>query len=306
MDEAFLPVTVYIQDINDHAPEFQNTPYYLEVDELTPVGLTVFRGLHAIDKDKPNTPNSDVTYSIVGGNENNSFALSDPIEGILVVNKPLDYDYGSREFKLLIQASDHGSPESKSSVTTMTIRLKDSDDQNPIFTKEVYKTHVLEAAAITGARIRVKLSLDPPIHAFDQDVGVNAPLRYSIIQGNCYGFGSVIRSNEKGLFEMHDQMADLYLVKEVDREALKSPILTLHIQATQTDNSLRTATAKVDVQVLDVNDNVPEFEYEMYNITVMENLPPGFTVVQVSAFDEDSLPFAGPKSTNRIGASPLI
>ncbi|GIY34020.1 cadherin-89D [Caerostris extrusa] len=65
-DEAFLPVTVYIQDINDHAPEFQNTtPYYLEVDELTPVGLTVFRGLHAIDKDKPNTPNSDVTYSIV-------------------------------------------------------------------------------------------------------------------------------------------------------------------------------------------------------------------------------------------------
>ncbi|PRD36751.1 UNVERIFIED_CONTAM: Cad89D [Trichonephila clavipes] len=105
MDEAFLPVTVYIQDINDHAPEFQNTPYYLEVDELTPVGLTVFRGLHAIDKDKPNTPNSDVTYSIVGGNENNSFALSDPIEGILVVNKPLDYDYGSREFKLLIQAS---------------------------------------------------------------------------------------------------------------------------------------------------------------------------------------------------------
>ncbi|CAL1272163.1 unnamed protein product [Larinioides sclopetarius] len=276
-DEAFLPVTVYIQDINDHAPEFQNTPYYLEVDELTPVGLTVFRGLHAIDKDKPNTPNSDVTYSIVGGNENNSFALSDPIEGILVVNKPLDYDYGSREFKLLIQASDHGSPESKSSVTTMTIRLKDSDDQNPIFTKEVYKTHVLEAAAITGARIRVKLSLDPPIHAYDQDVGVNAPLRYSIIQGN-----------EKGLFEMHDQMADLYLVKEIDRESLKSPILTLHIQATQTDNNLRTATAKVDVQVLDVNDNVPEFEYEMYNITVMENLPPGFTVVQVSAFDEDS------------------
>lgn len=31
----------------------------------------------------------------------------------------------------------------------MTIRLKDSDDQNPIFTKEIYKTHVLEAAAIT-------------------------------------------------------------------------------------------------------------------------------------------------------------
>ena len=106
----------------------------------------MFRGIHAIDRDKPNTANSDITYSIVvslqlldfylclsvcvdlrcyrnvnkirerailiesncttqGGNENNSFILSDPIEGILVINKPLDYDNGIREFKIQIQAS---------------------------------------------------------------------------------------------------------------------------------------------------------------------------------------------------------
>lgn len=40
-----------------------------------------------------------------GGNENNSFILSDPIEGTLVINKPLDYDNGIREFKIQIQAS---------------------------------------------------------------------------------------------------------------------------------------------------------------------------------------------------------
>lgn len=34
-EEAFLPVTVYVQDVNDHAPEFQNTPYHLEVDEVS-------------------------------------------------------------------------------------------------------------------------------------------------------------------------------------------------------------------------------------------------------------------------------
>ena len=53
------------------------------------------------------------------------------------------------------------------------------------------------------------------------------------------------------------------------------------------DNPLRSATARVDVLVIDVNDNKPEFEYDMYNITVMENLPPGFTVLQVFAFDAD-------------------
>ncbi|EEC18237.1 conserved hypothetical protein [Ixodes scapularis] len=182
-EEAFLPVTVYIQDVNDHAPEFQNVPYHLEVDELTPVGLTVFRGVHAIDRDKPNTPNSDVTYAIVGGNENNSFALSDPLEGIIVINKPLDFDHGPREYRLEIQARDHGSPESFQSLTSVTIRVKDADDQNPVFTRQVYKTNVTEAAVITGARLRVKLQTDAPVHAFDQDLGINAPLRYSIIHG---------------------------------------------------------------------------------------------------------------------------
>ncbi|GIY34021.1 hypothetical protein CEXT_518171 [Caerostris extrusa] len=46
--------------------------------------------------------------------------LSDPIEGILVVNKPLDYDYGSREFKLLIQAS---SPNCKNNGTVSRKRV---------------------------------------------------------------------------------------------------------------------------------------------------------------------------------------
>ena len=53
------------------------------------------------------------------------------------------------------------------------------------------------------------------------------------------------------------------------------------------DNPLRSATSRVDVSVIDVNDNRPEFEYDMYNITVMENLPRGFTVLQVYAFDAD-------------------
>ena len=33
-EDAFLPITIYIQDVNDHVPEFQNVPYSLEVDEV--------------------------------------------------------------------------------------------------------------------------------------------------------------------------------------------------------------------------------------------------------------------------------
>ncbi|XP_022235281.1 cadherin-89D-like, partial [Limulus polyphemus] len=151
-----------------------------------------------------------------GGNEDNAFVLSDPIEGILVVNKPLDFDKGVREFKLEIQASDHGSPQSLSTITTMTIRVKDADDQNPVFTQETYKTSVTESPIITGAQIRQKLNIDPPIHAYDQDIGINTPVRYKIILGNDHGF-----------FELEEQIGDLYLVKEVDLESLPNPVLNL-------------------------------------------------------------------------------
>lgn len=33
-----LSVTVYVEDVNDHAPVFVGAPYQITVDELTPVG----------------------------------------------------------------------------------------------------------------------------------------------------------------------------------------------------------------------------------------------------------------------------
>lgn len=50
---------------------------------------------------------------------------------------------------------------------------------------------------------------------------------------------------------------------------------TLQIQASQVDNPLKTATARVEVEVLDLNDNLPEFEVDFYNISIVENLPNG-------------------------------
>lgn len=50
---------------------------------------------------------------------------------------------------------DHGSPESFQTNTEVTIRVKDADDQNPVFTKPVYHANVTESAQITVSNIRV-------------------------------------------------------------------------------------------------------------------------------------------------------
>lgn len=47
------------------------------------------------------------------------------------------------------------------------------------------------------------------------------------------------------------------------------------MQASQHDNPLKTAQARVEIEVLDLNDNLPEFEVDFYNISIVENLPNG-------------------------------
>lgn len=98
-----------------------------------------------------------------------------------------------------------------------------------------------------GKRIREKVRVEPAIQAFDQDTGINARLRYSIILGN-----------EGGYFEMNQQTGELFLVREIDLEKLTNPTLSLQIQASQVDNQLRQALARVDISVQDINDNWPE------------------------------------------------
>lgn len=60
------------------------------------------------------------------------------------------------------------------------------------------------------------------------------------------------------------------------------------------------ATAKVIVTVINVNDQDPKFEQESYNASVKENSPPGTHVTVVKATDGDEGPF-GEVSYSLIG-----
>ncbi|XP_047517849.1 cadherin-89D [Pieris napi] len=275
---AYLSVTVYIEDVNDNVPIFLDTPYTVTVDELTPPGLTIFRGIRAFDRDKPNTPNSDVQYSITAGDEGHRFTLESSHKPGLVLRKPLDFDTGDREFWLTVTASDRGSPP-RTTNTTVHILVQDNDDLPPKFTLDVYKTKIPEFYPILGKRIHQELSFNQAIRAFDQDTGVAAPVRYELVSGN-----------ERRLFTLSPLNGSLFLDREIDLDAETAPpgnTFMLQIQAAQVDNPLKTAQTRVEIEILDLNDNLPEFEVDFYNISIVENLPNGFSVLQVMATDKD-------------------
>lgn len=101
-------MTVYIEDINDHSPTFLNLPYQVYVDESTPIGATIYQQINAFDRDKPNTPNSDVQYSM-DSQDNDSggthFSLESPHRPHIILRRQLDFDEGKRMFEIPIVAS---------------------------------------------------------------------------------------------------------------------------------------------------------------------------------------------------------
>lgn len=127
--------------------------------------------------------------------------------------------------------------------------------------------------------IFVRINFSTPIQATDRDRDIDAPIRYDIASGN-----------ERGFFHLDPKNATLYLKRAIDLDAernLPSNTFTLQIHASQVDNPLRSGVARVEVEVLDLNDNLPEFEVDLYNISIVENLPNGFSVLQVIARDRD-------------------
>ncbi|XP_062556840.1 cadherin-89D isoform X3 [Armigeres subalbatus] len=276
---SFFTITVYIEDINDNDPEFINLPYAITLDESTPIETVVFNRIKAIDRDKPNTPNSDIEYAIAPKQIKSGdfpFRLESSQKPKLILQRPLDYDTGLHSMNVLVIASDRGNPP-RTANATVRVTVRDVDDLSPIFTRAIYRTKLKESFPITGKPIHQAVPFDPPIGAFDQD-SLNATLVYSIIGGN-----------ERKLFWMSPETGVIFLQKEIDLEAESLPdnTMVLQIEARQTNSPSRSSLARVEMEIIDLNDNLPEFEVDLYNISIIENLPKGFSILQVNAIDRD-------------------
>uniref|UniRef100_H3C4D4 Protocadherin gamma-C3 n=1 Tax=Tetraodon nigroviridis TaxID=99883 RepID=H3C4D4_TETNG len=153
------------------------------------------------------------------------------------------------------------------------VEIRDVNDNSPSFLKS---DHVLEVAESTVVGVRFPLE-----SAEDPDVGVNALKTYTISKDDC--FTLKIKEIENGR-----RVPELLLNKSLDRE--KKALHTLFLTALDGGSPAKSGTAKITVKVLDINDNVPVFENNVYKISVPENSANGSFVVSVKATDTDEGP----------------
>ncbi|XP_003968224.1 cadherin-18 [Takifugu rubripes] len=277
-EEALEPKSEFIikvQDINDNAPKFPDGPFVATVPEMSEVGTSVLQ-VTASDADDPTYGNSArIVYSILQGQP---YFSVDPKTGI-IRTALADMDREAREhYTVVIQAKDMaGQVGGLSGSTTINITLTDINDNPPKFPQKNYQLYVPESAQVGKPVGKIK--------ANDDDLGINADIKYSIINSegaNTFSI-SADRDTKEGIIS---------LKKPLNYERKKS--YTLHIEGMNTHADPRFSylgsfkdTATLKITVGDVDEG-PVFSIDHYIMDVYENAPRGTEVGAVTARDPDS------------------
>ncbi|XP_077922884.1 protocadherin Fat 2 [Halichoerus grypus] len=125
---ASTTVVINIVDCNNHAPIFSRSSYDGTFDENIPPGTSVLT-VSATDQD--HGENGYVTYSITRPKAV-PFSI-DPYLGIISTSKPMDYELMKRIYTFRVRASDWGSPFRQEKEVSISLRLKNLNDNKPMF-----------------------------------------------------------------------------------------------------------------------------------------------------------------------------
>ncbi|KAM7100497.1 LOW QUALITY PROTEIN: protocadherin beta-15-like [Ciconia maguari] len=255
---------VEVRDVNDNSPVFPEKETVLEILEMASPGSR-FPLESARDKDVGS--NGLLNYSL-GSNSHFSLALGTVKGGAkyaeLVLERQLDREE-QRELNLLLTATDGGSPP-KSGTAQVRIVLLDANDNIPVFGREVYEVRLAENSPLEHLVVRVA--------AADPDEGSNGKVRYTFTQTS---------ERSRQLFELNSATGEIRVTSNLDFEEVENHEMVVRA----TDGGV-SAHCKVQVEILDVNDNTPETALTSFTACISEDALPRTVVALFSVRDRDS------------------
>ncbi|XP_009332601.1 PREDICTED: protocadherin beta-15-like [Pygoscelis adeliae] len=256
---------VEVRDVNDNSPVFPEKEMVLEILETTSPGSR-FPLESAQDKDVGS--NGLQNYSL-GSNSHFSLALGTGKGGAkyaeLVLERQLDREE-QRQLNLLLTATDGGSPP-RSGTAQVRIVVLDANDNIPVFGREVYEVRLAENSPAKQLVVRVA--------AADPDEGSNGKVRYAFTQTS---------ERSRQLFELNPATGEIRVAGNLDFEEAENHEMVVRA----TDGGGLSAHCKVQVEVLDVNDNAPEIALTSLTASIPEDAPPRTVVALFSVRDRDS------------------
>uniref|UniRef100_A0A3B4U9F9 Cadherin domain-containing protein n=1 Tax=Seriola dumerili TaxID=41447 RepID=A0A3B4U9F9_SERDU len=249
---GFTDVIINVWDINDNAPVFTCAPScHGDVAENSVVGTSVMEMTATDLDDSAVGQNAVLSYRIVGSLDATNIELEgvptfsemftiNPTTGtITVAMGGLDREQ-VESYLLVVEARDGGG-------MTGTGTVEDYNDHAPVFIPHFLSLAPLPEDITVGTSVA-------RLVASDSDSGQNRDITYSLSED----------SDPEGLFTI-DQSGVLSVARPLDRERVPQH----HLVVIATDHGLPplTGSATVQLPLLDVNDNGPEFEVVRLNQT---------------------------------------
>lgn len=260
-------IRVAIEDINDNAPVFDKVSYRESVPQDHRVDREVMR-ISATDIDNGN--NSIVVYTLeLKQNVDQGYLRIDANSGVIFLNQTINQQPGY-VFRMRATATDQGA-EPNMSETELEILVVDSRKKAPSFTSKVEMDIQLKENFSDFSAAIANLTAVSNIP--DEN-----DLQFELVSGRT----EQTNSQKTFIMETAGPKAMIKLGRLLDYESISEYTLTVRVQ----NKYNLAATTTINIQVEDVNDNIPAFT-EVVRGSVLENEPVGTAVVQVRAIDAD-------------------
>ncbi|XP_012501229.1 PREDICTED: protocadherin gamma-B5-like [Propithecus coquereli] len=152
----------------------------------------------------------------------------------------------------------------------VSVEIEDINDHAPKFTQNSFELQISESAQ-PGTRFILEA-------AEDGDIGLNSLQKYELTFNPV--FSLINKEKQDG-----SKYPELALEKTLDRE--QQSYHRLILTALDGGDPPLSGTTELRIQVTDANDNPPVFSQDVYSVSLPESVPPGTSVLQVSATDQD-------------------
>ncbi|NXR85381.1 CAD17 protein, partial [Hypocryptadius cinnamomeus] len=257
-------VTIYVEDINDNPPEFNQTKYYGVVRQNSRPGKP-FMYVHATDRDDPTTLHAQLSYSILHHFPNPYAEMLFQIDNATGAISP------SRKGSYYLDPL-------KQDTFILVVSVKDMAGRTAnAFTSSV------------DVIITVKESLwkAPPIIYIKENSTQVHPVNISKVQSNEPGVIYGIFEKEKlpRLPFSISENGDIYVTQPLDRE--EKDTYTFFVVSKDKTGELVDKPLQIHIVVQDINDNPPVCQQDLTVIEVQENEKGGSNIGTVFATDMD-------------------
>ncbi|XP_051862592.1 cadherin-86C isoform X2 [Drosophila albomicans] len=271
-----VQLAFFLPERTNSPPYFENDHYVSRVDENAPQGTA----LTFIDPYVPRVYDDDTgkngVFSLTLLNNNGTFEITPNVAersaSFLIRvrdNSWLDYEQRhSVQFNVLAQ--ELGPATNLSAIVNVTVYINDVNDNTPVFDQPAYTVDLPENMTVGTKVVQV--------HASDLDSGLGGKVRYTAILG--YLNTSLNLNAEDGSITVSTNSHGF------DREVM--PEYHLYVEARDMDGNGNRAQVPLIIKLIDVNDEVPVFDKDLYEFILATDLQSFTTNAFIHATDKDA------------------